>query len=98
MSQAEPEEIFIGPMSPLRKLFLKNVKVLGSLRTTAAIRDTCWSWSQALYRQLLAARPMYLCLERHILKSRSIRSEYVRTEAKQAVLMARIASELLTAT
>ena len=40
MNQAEPEEIFIGPMSPLRKLFLKNVKLLGSLRTTAAIRDT----------------------------------------------------------
>jgi|SRR5215471_11526388 len=44
----------------------------------------------ALYRQLLAARPMYLFLERHILKSRSIRSEYVRTEAKQAIMMARM--------
>jgi hypothetical protein len=35
-------------------------------------------------------RPMYLFLERHILKSRSTRSEYVRTEAKQAVMMARM--------
>jgi hypothetical protein len=40
MKEKESEEIFIGPMSPLRKLFLKNVKLLGSLRTTDAIRDT----------------------------------------------------------
>jgi len=46
--------------------------------------------SPALYRQLLTASPMYLFLERNILKSRSIRSEYVRTEAKQAVMMVRM--------
>jgi len=47
-----------------------------------------------VYRQLLAAKPMYLFLNR-ILKSRRVRFEYVRTEAKQAIMMARIAYELL---
>jgi hypothetical protein len=41
---------------------------------------------------------MYLFLERHILKSRSIRSDFVRTEAKQAIMMARIANLLFGAT
>lgn len=50
--------------------------------------------SPALHRQLLAARPMYLFLERHILKSRSIRSENVRTEVKEAIMMARMISLL----
>ena len=47
----------------------------------------------AVHRQLLAARPMYLFLNR-ILKSRTVRFGYVRTEAKQAIMMARIANEL----
>jgi len=48
----------------------------------------------ALYRQLLAARPMYLFLKR-ILELRGVRFEYVRTEAKRAIMMAGIAFELL---
>src|SRR5262245_61231701 len=50
--------------------------------------------SPAAYRQLLRAKPMYLFLNR-ILKSRRVRFEYVRTEAKQAIMMARIAYGLL---
>ena len=50
--------------------------------------------SPAVYRQLVAAKPMYLYLNR-ILKSRRVRFEYVRTEAKQAIMMARIAYGLL---
>ena len=49
-----------------------------------------------VYRQLLAAKPMYLFLNR-ILKWRGVRFEYVRTEAKRAIMMAGIASELLGA-
>ena len=48
----------------------------------------------AAYRQLLAAKPMYLFLNR-ILKSRGVRFEYVRTETKRAIMMAGIACELL---
>jgi hypothetical protein len=48
----------------------------------------------AMYRQLLTAKPMYLFLNR-ILKSRRVRFEYVRTEAKRAIMMAGIATELL---
>jgi hypothetical protein len=48
----------------------------------------------ALYRQLLAAKPMYLFLKR-ILELRGVRFQYVRTEAKRAIMMARIACELL---
>jgi len=47
----------------------------------------------AVYRQLLAAKPMYLFLNR-ILKSRRVRFEYVRAEAKRANMMAGIACEL----
>src|SRR5215475_8373523 len=47
--------------------------------------------SPALFRRLLSSRPMYLFLDRYILKPSWIRSEYVRTESKQAVMMARIA-------
>ena len=50
--------------------------------------------SPAIYRQLLAAKPIYLFLNR-ILKSRRVRFEYVRTEAKPAIMMARIAYGLL---
>ena len=50
----------------------------------------------AVYRQLLAAKPMYLFLRR-ILKLRGVRYEYVRTEAKRAIMMAGIACELLDA-
>ena len=39
-------------------------------------------------------KPMYLFLNR-ILKSRRVRFEYVRTEAKQAIMMVRVAYELL---
>ena len=45
--------------------------------------------------ELLAAKPMYLFLDRYILKPSWIRSEYVRTESKQAIMMARIAYQLL---
>jgi hypothetical protein len=48
----------------------------------------------AVYRQLLAAKPMYLFLKR-ILELRGVRFQYVRTEAKQAIMMAGIACELL---
>ncbi len=48
----------------------------------------------AAYRQLLAAKPMYLFLNR-ILKPQVIRFDYVRTEAKRAIMMAGIANELL---
>jgi KTSC domain len=48
----------------------------------------------ALYRQLLVAKPMYLFLKR-ILELRGVRFQYVRTEAKRAIMMARIACELL---
>ena len=48
----------------------------------------------AVYRQLLAARPMYLFLNQ-ILKTRRVRFVYVRTETKRAIMMARIAYELL---
>ena len=33
------DEIFVGPMSPLRNLFLENVRLLGSLRNVGKIRD-----------------------------------------------------------
>jgi KTSC domain-containing protein len=49
--------------------------------------------SPQLYRQLLASRPMYLFLHQ-MLKRRSMRWAYVRTEAKQAIMMAGIALEL----
>jgi len=48
----------------------------------------------AVYRQLLRAKPMYLYL-RQILKPGGIQFQYVRTEAKRAIMMARIAYELL---
>lgn len=51
--------------------------------------------SPAMFRQLLASKPMYLFLDRHILKPSWIRSAYVRTESKQAIIMARIAYQLL---
>jgi hypothetical protein len=50
--------------------------------------------SPSLYRQLLAAKPMYLFLDR-VLQPRRVRFDHVRTEAKRAIMMARIASELL---
>jgi hypothetical protein len=40
------------------------------------------------YRQLLAAKPMYLFLNR-LLASRSVREQRVRTEADRALMMAR---------
>jgi len=51
--------------------------------------------SPQTYRRLLAARPMHLFLAQHIMRPRWITSEYVRTEEKRAVMMARIANELL---
>jgi hypothetical protein len=42
----------------------------------------------AVYRQLLAANPMYLFLNARIMKT-AIRSAYVRTGAKRVVMMAR---------
>jgi hypothetical protein len=48
--------------------------------------------SPQLYRQLLASRPMYLFL--HQLKPRSMRWAHVRTEAKQAIMMAGIALQM----
>jgi len=53
--------------------------------------------SPATFRRLLAARPMYLFLDRDILKPSWIRSEYVRTESKRALMMARMACGLLAA-
>src|SRR5215831_9849069 len=49
-----------------------------------------------VYRQLLAAKPMYLFLN-EILNTPRVRFEYVRTEAKWAIMMAGIACELLGA-
>jgi hypothetical protein len=49
--------------------------------------------SPQLYRQLLASRPMYLFLGQ-VLKARSMRWAYVRTEAKEAIMMAGIALQL----
>jgi KTSC domain len=51
--------------------------------------------SPVTFRRLLTSRPMYLFLDRLILKPSWIRSEYVRTESKQALIMARIAYQLL---
>jgi len=48
----------------------------------------------ALYRQLLGAKPMYLFLKR-ILELGDVRFQYVRTEAKRAIMMAGIACDLL---
>src|SRR5262245_12287803 len=42
--------------------------------------------SPQLYRQLLTANPMYLFLHQ-MLKPRSLRWAYVRTEAKHAIMM-----------
>jgi hypothetical protein len=39
MKPKQSEEIFVGPMSPLRNLFLENVKLLGSLRSVSTLRD-----------------------------------------------------------
>jgi len=50
--------------------------------------------SPSVYRQLLAAKPMYLFFNR-ILELRGVRFRYVRTEAKRAIMMAGIACELL---
>jgi KTSC domain len=47
-----------------------------------------------VYRQLLAAKPMYLFLNR-LLASRSLRAQRVRTEAGQVLMMARELEELL---
>jgi hypothetical protein len=47
-----------------------------------------------VYRQLLAAKPMYLFLKR-VLEHRGVRFRHVRTEAKRAIMMAGIACELL---
>jgi hypothetical protein len=52
-----------------------------------------YSVAPALYRQLLAAKPIYLLLKR-ILELRGVRFQYVRTEAKRAIMMAGIACEL----
>src|SRR5262245_50907557 len=47
--------------------------------------------SPQLYRQLITApKPMYLALDRLIFRPRWMRSEYVRTETKPAIAMARI--------
>jgi KTSC domain len=48
--------------------------------------------SPTVYRQLLPANPMYLFLNQ-ILKPRGVRFQYVRTEAKRAIMMAGIASK-----
>jgi hypothetical protein len=48
----------------------------------------------AVYWQLLAAKLMSVFLKR-ILELRGVRSQYVRTEAKRAIIMAGIACELL---
>src|SRR5262245_15309215 len=50
--------------------------------------------SPAEYRQLLAASPMYLFLNR-LWASKSLREEHVRTEASRALMMARQLEELL---
>jgi KTSC domain len=50
--------------------------------------------SPAVYRQLLAAKPMYLSLRR-LLSSRSIREQRVRTEAGRVLIMARELEKLL---
>src|SRR5262245_3675080 len=50
--------------------------------------------SPVVYRELLAAKPMYLFLDR-ILNAPRMRFEYVPTEAKRAIMMAGIACELL---
>jgi len=50
--------------------------------------------SPVLYRQLLAAKPMYLFLN-EILNAPQVRFEYLRSEAKRAIMMARIAYELM---
>src|SRR5262245_34086117 len=46
-----------------------------------------------VYRQLLAAKPMYLFVDG--IQQRRIRFDYVHTEAKRAIMMAGIACELL---
>ena len=48
----------------------------------------------AVYRQLLAAKPMYLFLNR-LLVSRSLREQHVRTEASRVLMMAKELEELL---
>jgi len=48
----------------------------------------------AVYRQLLAAKPMYLFLNR-LLASRSLRSQRVRTEAGRVLMTARDLEKLL---
>jgi len=50
--------------------------------------------SPVVYRQLLAAKPMYLFLNQ-MLQAPRIRFEYVRTERKRVIMMAGIACELL---
>src|SRR5215510_12376553 len=45
--------------------------------------------SPTTHRQMLSSKPMYLFLDR-ILKSQSIRFEYVRTETKREITMAKI--------
>jgi KTSC domain len=51
--------------------------------------------SPVLYRELLRARPMYLFLDQKIMRARWIRSQYVRTEEKRAMMMVGIANQLL---
>ena len=48
----------------------------------------------AVYRQLLAAKPMYLFLNR-LPASKSLQEQRVRTEASRALMMARQLEELL---
>jgi KTSC domain len=52
--------------------------------------------SPSVYRQLLAAKPMYLFLRR-LLTSRSIREQRVRTESGCMLMMARELEKLLPA-
>ena len=50
--------------------------------------------SPAIYRQLLAAKPMYLFLNR-LFASRSLREQRVRTEAGRVLMMARELEKLV---
>jgi hypothetical protein len=51
--------------------------------------------SPALYRQLLRAKPSYLFLDQQIMRATWIRSQYVRTEEKRAIMMVGIANEIV---
>jgi hypothetical protein len=76
------------PLSTLRRTArLSTTRPAGNRIHLEGRRPPVLPVAPAVYRQLLAVNPMYLFLTARIMKT-GIRSAYVRTEVKRAVMMA----------